>query len=264
MHGGNHPDPSKGRGPNGGDAGGHERRDQNRGGCNHRSGARFASSGDLRSADSTVESGGPTKPGNQSGRLDRVPSPIPAPAQLHIGPNGAGDQPDREQGHRNQQQRLVESHFLAGQGRGGSDDGGQQEPDQACIQDRRVPDHGWILEHRLKAEAIDGGDCQLIEWRGHDRHQQAVTANKSGADQHRPSPLLCACLARRRDGDPGQHRGPQQERAFGPRPGTGDADQGSKSRSGVVGDVDERPVLNGECPQEQGHRRGEGQSRDRQ
>ena len=261
---GHHPDPGHRGGPDGGHPGqDHDHPTQ--------SGARSDTSGRP-----SVEGGHPGQPGDETGRLDRVPGPVPAPPQFDVGPHGPGDQPDRQHGQGDDQDSTVEmapSGCGSPQGGGGCGQGWHQEAGETGVEDRGVPDHGWVLQHRLEAEPVNGGNRQPLEGRSGNGQDRPVPPGEQGPEpDHPPLGPNRATTGRsdigaaghqgpghRAAGDhpgPGHHCHPQQQRAFRPGPHPRQAQPGADARAGVVGDVGQRPGLGHEAPTEQDHQRG--------
>ena len=103
-----------------------------------------------------VQRGGRGQPGQERRVLDRVPRPVPAPAQHLVGPPAAEHDRDREEDPRQQQPVAQRAEEVVAQAPGEQRRRGQAErdrhPDVAQVEERRVHDHEHVvLQQRVRA-----------------------------------------------------------------------------------------------------------------
>ena len=169
------------------------------------------------------------QPGDEHDVLDGVPPPVAAPAQLGVGPVGAGELPGGQhcQGAR-QRDAQPGPHVevepqCARRGVGAAacgDDEGERHParDEPEVEQRRVVQHRRVLEDRLEAAARDRRDGEPVERRREDRDDRRQRGNRREPHARRPSRRP---PPRTRRDDGGDHRREQQQRAgrATPQPG---------------------------------------------
>jgi len=266
---GHNPDPGQGRGPQGGQTGGNQQdRDQT---------TRQPAPGH------PVQRRSAEQPGHQTCRLDRVPGPVAAPAKFDVGPHRPRSQTRRQHRHRPRHrptlgQRPWSAIILtrrtivtraagatvsitpAGRdnnghrvvrtkGEGGGGQGGDEQPDQAGVKQRWVPDHGWILQHRLQPQAVDRGHVESLERRRRQHQHQSVGGGKPRPQPQNPSSGPDPGRESTAEQNPGRHRSPghhdrpQQQRSLGAGPRAREAQQRTGPRAGMVGHVGQGPDL---------------------
>jgi len=102
-----------------------------------------------------VQEGGAGKPGQQRGVLDGVPSPVSAPAQLHVRPLASQHDSHAEEEPRGERPAPGHPDPVAAQlprQQGGHTEGKRNDkPDVPQVEQRRVDDHGRVLEQGIEA-----------------------------------------------------------------------------------------------------------------
>ena len=106
-----------------------------------------------------MEQGGRGEPGHQRGVLDRIPEPPAAPAELVIGPVGAGGDAEGEEDPGAEHpgpHRAGEGRADVARDQGADREGeGDRDADIAEIEGRRMEGEARVLEQRIEAVALD-------------------------------------------------------------------------------------------------------------
>jgi hypothetical protein len=139
------------------------------------------------------------EPGHECGVLDRVPGPVPAPSQLHVGPVGPGSHAKGEQGPRRVEPATHPSQpeiAVSPTEKVRSREGERHDQDgQPQVEDGRVIDHGRVLQDRQQADAVDCGDVgddeRIGQKSGDDRQPQSDHRRRPDRDR----------VAQRKSGD---------------------------------------------------------------
>ena len=182
--------------------------------------------------------------GDEARGLDGIPGPVAAPADLGVSPPGAGHEPGAEQGERRGDRTRPCGRAPAAEAGSGGEDRRVQQAGQACVEQRWVPEHRRMFEHRLQPESTDGGHRASVEGVRLDCDHEAVRTGAEPGDADRPG--VRGAVARREPGDGRHHRGPECERTLGACPQAADAVPRAGVGPGVIGDVLELPALAGE------------------
>ncbi len=203
------------------------------------------------------------QPGEEAGVLDRVPGPVAAPAELHVGPPHAERDADGEEepGHEGPladgvDPAAVEPAPKQRRDREGERDG---DADVAEVEHRRVDDHAEVLQLRVEAAAVGRREGQPLERVGGEEHHRDEEDHHRGGDAGDIRQQV-GVAAR---GDPlgqrrkaGQHHRPEEQRALLPRPERRDDVVGGQVARGVGRDVLDVEVV-GDDALPQGERRHE-------
>lgn len=217
-----------------------------------------------------VQSRNAGDPGHETGRLDRIPSPVPAPAEFGVSPASAGQQSAGQRRQRKCEGDGRHPRATPADGGGRGEQSRNQESDQSAVEKRRVPHHRRVLENGLETEAVDRRCIQPFERRGGQGHDEPERGGDTCSEAEGPIPVFPTRQSDRDDGGPAHQHGEQQQRAFRAGPHPGEAKEDREARTGVIGDVPQRPIVPGERQAEpdQGRgaehkRRNEGSERDR-
>src|SRR3989339_1811519 len=202
--------------------------------------------------DHRVQKGGAGQPGHQGSVFHRVPGPITAPAQFHVGPVAAQDHPGGQEEPGNQgpapggQDPVVVS-FAAEQGAHGKGKG-DVKAHVTQVQRRGVEDHPWVLQQRVEPPAFAGNGEQPLEGVGPADQQEQQKKSREGQDQQGIGQgLVVAFFVAQGDhgGENHQDHLPQEQRTFQPTPNGGDLVKQGQVGTGVVGHKADRKVIGG-------------------
>ena len=174
-----------------------------------------------------VQEGGADQPRHQRRVLDRVPGPVAAPAELGVGPAGAEQQAEAEEGPGDQGEAAGGADpggvELAGDQGADGEGEGDREGDVPRVEHRRVDHHARVLQQRVEADAVGRHRAQLGEGvdAAGEEHQAGEEARDPGHHRGRVRDDLAQLVAGRVEGERGgdrEHPGPEQQRAFLARP----------------------------------------------
>ena len=215
-----------------------------------------------------VEEGGAGEPGHERGVFDRVPAPVAAPAELHVGPAAA------EQDAAAEEEPRDERPAPGARDPGGVEPPGPQrrhavrerdhEAHEAGVEDRRVDRHDRVLEQRVQPVPVAGdeGDRAGGGDLGELPERVAHPVVHVGEEQDHPGEggdhlgdelvVLPADHARRRED---QHQeGPKEQRPVVPGPQRRDLVVPGERRRRVARDVLEAEVVGEEEREERADR----------
>jgi hypothetical protein len=137
--------------------------------------------------DDAVQEGGGGEPGQEGGVLHRVPRPVAAPTQLHVGPLAAHDDAQREEHPRHQRPTAHGAHpfIVKPFGEQGADRKGERHrhADIAEIEHDRMNHHPVVLQERIEALAVGRHEAHPLERIG--RKDQQHQEKERRAQQHR-------------------------------------------------------------------------------
>ena len=205
--------------------------------------------------DDRVQEGGADQPRHQGGVLDRIPGPVAAPAELRVGPAGAEQEAEAEEGPGDQGEAAGGADPLgvdaAGDERADREGEGDREGDVPRVEHRWVDHHARVLQQRVEADAVGRHGAQRRE--GVDFGREQHQASEEGGDAHhhrgRPGDDLAQPVAGRVEGGAGgdrEHPGPEQQRALLARPHRRQLVEGRGLDGRVLGDEAEAEVVAGE------------------
>ena len=221
--------------------------------------------------DGRVQQRGRHQPRHEGGVLDRIPEPVPAPAELVIGPPGTQRDTRRqrapgEQRPRPDPARPGRVHPAFDQRRHGEGER-RREPDIAEIEQRRVECEAGILQQRVEIAPVERRGVEPEEGVGGGDNEDQKAETDQGLHGQHPGPEH-----RRQVAPEGRHGGavdrenpdPEQHRAFVIAPCAGELVEQRLGRVGVVGDRHDREVGDDEGLHQAGQRgRDEGELRHR-
>ena len=208
------------------------------------------------------------EPGDEGGVLHRVPGPVAAPAQFHVGPPHAqddarGQKGPGQQGHGTGHAVPAVLALTAGKALGQGQTGGHGEAAVAQEEQRRMEDHAGVLQQGVEAVAVrrhgrlhleriaPAGKDQGEE--GHDGVEEAPVPEPRGGRQ--------APVGGRQGKDAaadGHGEGPEQHGARLSGPEGRQAVEGGQHTVRVAGHIDQAEVVPEQGVQQQGRRQGQG------
>ena len=199
-----------------------------------------------------MDVGGAGEPGEERGVLDRIPTPVTAPAEDLVAPPRAEDDPGGQEAPREQrpasgdeQPPLTDASGDQRTDREGERNG---EADVAEVEHRRMErDQRVVLEQRVRSGAVVAdGHRHGAERVGGPHHQREEEDAGGEHGQQRPTGQLVVQAIPEPVGDQRrvarQHQRPQQDRTLERRPHRRHVEQRRRPRRPVVGHVLHREV----------------------
>ena len=183
------------------------------------------------------------EPGHERRVLDGVPGPVATPPELDVGPVGSEHQPDPDEKgrHANRSSKagdiddVVTTHHSID-----TEQEWDRRQQQARIENRRMDEHGRMIEDRSESPPTDRRDGEPLEGigrkggdQGGAEHQRA--SRDVGQPRHRVA-------GEARHDDDRKDRRPQQQRTLHAAPQTGQPIGRGARGATVVDDVGEREV----------------------
>ena len=193
----------------------------------------------------------PKQPRQQRDVLDRVPRPVPAPAEDAVGPQRAQRQADRQEDPGRDRPSARDAHprvtHPPRDQRGDRERERHREPDEPEVQERRVRRHQrMVLQQRERAAPVGRSGGERRERRRGPQDQDQVERRDAEHHRERPREGLGAA-ATEPEGDRGQvateDEVPQQQRALVRGPECQHLEEGGGRAAGVRRDVAQREVV---------------------
>ncbi len=208
----------------------------------------------------------PGEPGHERRVLHRVPGPVAAPAELHVGPPPAQQDPDREEepGEEHPAARAADPRVVQtpGDERRHREGEGDRQSHVAQVEARRVDHHRRVLEQRVEAPPVmrNVEARKLLEGARDEEQEEDEEEDVRAEHRHDVGRQIAVARAvlpcdagRVERKDP--H--PEEQRSFLPRPERRDRVVPGEGAVGVVGDVPDGEVVDREGVKE--HHDGQGQ-----
>ena len=167
-----------------------------------------------------VQKGGGRQPGQQGGVLDRIPGPVAAPTQFHVGPLAAHQDANREEQPRHegpaaQHPQPDGVHATDGQGRHGQRERHRQS-DITQVEHDGMDDHPVVLQQWIEARTVRRREGDALERVGRHHHQQQEKRQIGAQDGRSPGGEVRQGPRHAAHGEEratGQYEGPEQEAA---------------------------------------------------